>query len=87
MFAGLERIANYLLRLQTECGGKGPHELPVEKRTLASYLGMAPENLSCALVQLADHGVEIKGNSFSIKDKARLRRLARPQPLIDDPNS
>ena len=44
-------------------------------------------NLSRALVQLADHGVEIKGNAFSIKDTARLRRLARPQPLIDDPNS
>ena len=87
MRTGLERIANYLLRLQTERGGKGPHELPVEKRTLASYLGMAPENLSRALVQLADHGVEIKGNTFSITDKARLRRLARPQPLIDDPNS
>ena len=84
---GLERLANYLLRLQAEKGGKGPMELPVEKRTLASYLGMAPENLSRALVQLADHGVEVSGQRITITDKPRLRRLARPHPLIDDPNS
>jgi CRP/FNR family transcriptional regulator, transcriptional activator FtrB len=48
---------------------------------------MAPENLSRALVQLADHGVEVNGQRITITDKAGLRRLARPHPLIDDPNS
>jgi CRP/FNR family transcriptional regulator, transcriptional activator FtrB len=84
---GLERLANYLLQLQAERVGKGAVDLPIEKRKLASYLGMAPENLSRALVQLAEHGVEITGQRITIKDKARLRRFARPHPLIDDPNS
>jgi CRP/FNR family transcriptional regulator, transcriptional activator FtrB len=77
---GLERLANYLLQLQAERGSKGALELPIEKRTLASYLGMAPENLSRALVQLADHGVEVSGNKITIISKARLRRLARQHP-------
>jgi CRP/FNR family transcriptional regulator, transcriptional activator FtrB len=84
---GLERLANYLLQLQVERGGKGPIDLPIEKRTLASYLGMAPENLSRAFVHLAEHGVEVAGQRITIKDKARLRRFARPHPLIDDPKS
>jgi CRP/FNR family transcriptional regulator, transcriptional activator FtrB len=77
---GLERLANYLLQLQADRGGKGAVELPIEKRTLASYLGMAPENLSRALVQLTEHGVEVSGNRVTIVNKARLRRLARPNP-------
>ncbi len=84
---GIERLANYLLRLQEERGAKGQFELPIEKRTLASYLGMAPENLSRALVQLGEHGVEVKASKITIIDKARLRRFARPQPLIDAPDA
>lgn len=84
--SGLERLANYLLRLHGKRGGKGPIDLPIEKRTLASYLGMAPENLSRAFVSLSEHGVVVRGNQISITDKAALRRLARPQPLIDDLN-
>jgi hypothetical protein len=44
-------------------------------------LGAVP--LSRALVQLAEHGVEVQGSRITITDKARLRRLARPQPLMD----
>jgi CRP/FNR family transcriptional regulator, transcriptional activator FtrB len=83
---GLERLANYLLILQAERGGKGAVDLPIEKRTLASYLGMAPENLSRALVQLAEHGVEVTGQRITITNKVRLRRFARPHPLLDDIN-
>jgi CRP/FNR family transcriptional regulator, transcriptional activator FtrB len=77
---GLERLANYIVQLQAERGGKSTMELPIEKRTLASYLGMAPENLSRALVQLADHGVEVSGNRITVVNKTLLRRLARPNP-------
>jgi CRP/FNR family transcriptional regulator, transcriptional activator FtrB len=84
--SGVERLANFLLQQQI-ARGKGPFELTVEKRTLASYLGMAPENLSRAFAQLNQHGVEIAGQRVTITDKARLRRLARPHALIDDPAS
>ena len=80
---GLERLANYLLQLQAEQGGKTVVDLPIEKRTLASYLGMAPENLSRAFVNLAEHGVEVSGNRVSIINKSKLRRFARAHPLID----
>jgi CRP/FNR family transcriptional regulator, transcriptional activator FtrB len=85
--SGPERLANYLLRLRIEMGGRRTFALPVEKRTLATYLGMAPENLSRALVQLSDHGVVVEGSTVTIKDKARLVRFARPHPLIDVPDA
>lgn len=79
----LERLANYILRLAPRRAGT-PVQLPVEKRTLASYLGMAPEHLSRAFAQLADHGVTVDGQMITITDKPRLQRLARPHPLIDE---
>ena len=88
----LERLGNYILRLAPKRGNQtrdeaSPIQLPMEKRTLASYLGMAPEHLSRALSQLAEHGVEVSGQHILIKDRTKLQRLARPHPLIDDPNS
>ena len=80
---GIERLANYILRLVDEQARKGVVELPVEKRTLASYLGMTPENLSRAFAQLSEHGLDVRGQTLIITDKARLRRLAKPLPLID----
>ena len=81
--SGLERLADYVLRLAEAHGRKGVVELAIEKRTLASYLGMAPEHLSRALAELARHGVEVRGHALTITDKALLRRLAKPQPLLD----
>jgi CRP/FNR family transcriptional regulator, transcriptional activator FtrB len=78
----LERLANYILS-QAPKRGKGAFELPLEKRTLASLLGMTPEHLSRALAQLAAHGVVISGQTVTIVDAPRLRLLANPNPLID----
>ena len=88
----LERLANYILRLAPKRGAQKlgnttSFKLPIEKRTLASYLGVAPEHLSRALAQLAEHGVIISGQTITIKDKKRLQHLARPHLLIDDPGS
>ena len=80
----LERLANYILRLAPKHASPIVIELGLEKRTLASYLGMAPEHLSRALAQLGEHGVVVKGQRVTITDPARLRRLANPKPLIDD---
>ena len=78
-----ERLANYLLQLAPKRGAKGAFELPIEKRTLASYLGMAPEHLSRAFQQLVEHGVVVRGQTVTIADRAKLQRLANPQALID----
>ena len=84
-----ERLANYILQLAPKVGaGKrgavAECELPVEKRTLASYLGMAPEHLSRAFQHLAEHGVTVRSQTVTITDRAKLEALASPHPLIDE---
>lgn len=80
----LERLANYLLRQQKRAGGAASFELAVEKRRLASVLGMTPENLSRAFKGLQPYGVAVEGTRISIGDQADLERFAKPNPLIDD---
>ena len=80
----LERLANYLLRQQKRAGGGPEFDLPVEKRRLASFLGMTPENLSRAFKGLQPYGVEVNGNRVAITDQKDLERFAKPSPLIDD---
>lgn len=80
----LERLANFLLRQQARAGGGAEFALDMEKRRLASVLGMTPENLSRAFRSLRDYGVAVNGDRVSIADQKDLVRLAKPNPLIDD---
>lgn len=80
----LERLANYLLRAQRRAGGGPEFELETDKRRLASYLGMTPENLSRALKGLQPYGVTVNATRVTIGDQADLERFAKPDPLIDD---
>jgi len=80
----LERLANYLLRQNRRSGGSGMFELRTEKRRLASYLGMTPENLSRAFRTLEPYGVEVNGNQITLTKIGDLTILAKPSPLIDD---
>ncbi|SDY05915.1 helix-turn-helix domain-containing protein [Citreimonas salinaria] len=82
-----ERLANYLLRAQ-EHADQGPEfDLDLEKRRLASVLGMTPEHLSRSFRGLQSHGVVAQGNRIRIDDRAKLERYARSTPLIDDPST
>ncbi|MBV1896214.1 MAG: helix-turn-helix domain-containing protein [Rhodobacteraceae bacterium] len=80
----LERLANYLLRQQIRAGGDDEFNLQIEKRRLASYLGMTPENLSRAFKALKPYGVTVDGNRVMIRDQNDLEKFAKPNPLIDD---
>lgn len=80
----LERLANYLLRQQARAGTTPDFELPFEKRKLASFLGMTPENLSRAFKGLKPYGVVVDGSRIAITDRAELEAFARPCALIDD---
>jgi len=82
----LERLANYLLRQRTHTGSDR-FELPIEKRRLASRLGMTPENLSRAFKGLHPYGVRVSGNRIDLTDTADLAGFAKPNALIDDPFS
>jgi len=81
-----ERIAAYLMRQSVLAGDAAAFRLPIEKRYLASYLGMTPENLSRTLRMLEGEGVKIDGSLVIITDRARLSALARLDPLLDGPD-
>lgn len=80
---GAERLANWILETDRVQGGSGRVVLPHDKRTLASRLGMTPENLSRSLSSLAAYGVAGSGREIVISDRDALRRWAKPNPLID----
>lgn len=80
-----ERLANYVARRQVEEGGAESFALDIEKRRLASFLGMTPENLSRAIKALRSSGVVFEGARVTITDPDALSHYAKPTPLIDDP--
>ena len=84
---GTERIANYVLRLHAAYGEPQRFDLPLDRATLASLLGMTRENLSRGLSALPDHGALIRGKEVVVTDLDTLRAFAQPNALIDDPGS
>jgi CRP/FNR family transcriptional regulator, transcriptional activator FtrB len=72
----IERLAHWMLRSEAKSGGTGRFSIPYDKRTLASYLGMAPENLSRNLAALASTGVVVRGRRVTLKDRAALAAAA-----------
>lgn len=85
--ASKERLAAYLIRQAGAPTGAARFQLPIEKRLLASYLGMTPENLSRALRLLRDDGVTVDGMRVEVRDLAKLAAIARPNPLMDGAES
>lgn len=81
---GTERLANWLLRMADEQGGRDQVEIVFEKRTLASLLGMTPENLSRAFATLRRYGVKVKGSQIALAQPHALVEFAKPASLIDD---
>ncbi len=79
----IERLANYILKQHHRQGDALAYQLPIEKRRLASYLGMTPENLSRAFNNLKPHGVMVDGQTITITDLATLTAFAKPDILID----
>ena len=82
--SAVDRLANHLLRLDRDQGGNGVIALPYDKRTLASLLGMTPENLSRSFAALKSYGVEVNGSSIRLGLRQDLERLAKPSRLIDE---
>lgn len=80
---GTKRLANWILRTDAMQGNQRTIELTLEKRTLASSLGMTPENLSRSLARLSKYGVRSSGREIIIEDSFALERFAKPNMLID----
>ena len=79
-----ERLANWILRADARQGNQRSVELSFDKRTLASRLGMTPENLSRNLALLSKHGVKSSGRDIVIEDAAALEQFAKPNVLMDE---
>ncbi|SHK56766.1 Crp-like helix-turn-helix domain-containing protein [Shimia gijangensis] len=79
----VERLANYVFKHHVRDGRAADFSLPVEKKKLASFLGMTPENLSRALSALKHYGVEVSGQTIRITDSQALEAFAKPNALID----
>ena len=78
-----ERLANWIL--QADAGqGHPQRRIAIRKRTLASRLGMTPENLSRNLALLAKYGVKSAGRELFVEDPTALQRFAKPNVLIDE---
>lgn len=78
-----ERLANWILRTDALQGNRQCIEMTFDKRTLASSLGMTPENLSRNFALLAKYGVKSSGRGITIEDSSALQRFAKPNALID----
>jgi len=79
----LERLSNYLLR-QKHRTDSIEFDLTMEKKRLASFLGMTPENLSRAFKALEPYGVTVDAHRITIHNLDDLVGFAKPNPLIDD---
>jgi len=78
-----QRLANWILQANHQQGDHQRIELTFDKRTLASRLGMTPENLSRNLTLLAKHGMTSTGRTIVIEDSSALESFAKPNMLID----
>jgi CRP/FNR family transcriptional activator FtrB len=76
-------LANYLLNEEAQNGDSGVVSLTMDKRTLAAYMGMTPENLSRAFATLKPYGVKVDASRISLLNKDSLTALAKPNSLID----
>lgn len=78
-----QRLARYLITLANGTQGEQgvDVELTLDRRTLASWLGMSPENLSRSIAQLAEVGVHFRGRRVSITSVARLHAYCQEDDL------
>ncbi len=83
MRSSTERLANWILGMAQRAGSNA-FELPLEKRKLASFLGMTPESYSRSIAVLEKHGVRSQGAMITIDDPAGLAEFAKPSAIEAD---
>jgi CRP/FNR family transcriptional regulator, transcriptional activator FtrB len=80
-----ERVGCYLLKLAEQADPDTPPRLVLEKRLIASQLGMTRETFSRNLGAVAKHGLRVNGDHLVVEDIAAARKRFRLDPLIDGP--
>jgi CRP/FNR family transcriptional activator FtrB len=80
-----ERVGCYLLRLTEDATQGVPVRLPLEKRLIASQLGMTRETFSRILAGLYRHGIKVDGDLVHLEDAAAAQARFHLDPLLDGP--
>lgn len=70
--SGSQRAAGFILALAESQENATEFEIPYEKQTIASMLGIQPETLSRAFKRLAEHGLSVRGQKVRILDRVAL---------------
>lgn len=83
MYSSTERLGLWLLSTAKRAG-RYEFEFPMEKRKLASYLGMTPESFSRGMAVLEKHGVRNRGTLVTITEPDRLTEFANPAAHLSD---
>jgi CRP/FNR family transcriptional activator FtrB len=78
-----ERVGGFLLALAEAQPGADEIRLPLEKRQIASQLGMTRETLSRTLPAMPDRGLRVVGDTLFVDDIAAARAAFPYDPLID----
>ncbi|MDD3448648.1 MAG: helix-turn-helix domain-containing protein [Gammaproteobacteria bacterium] len=79
----VQRLGCYLVSEFGNAAAGTEVRLHVDKKLLASHLGMTPETLSRAFNALRSHGATVHGGRVTLTDPAALRALCQPDSLID----
>jgi len=79
----LERLAAWILKTDLINGNSGRFRLSFGKRTLASHLGMTPENLSRTFAILKEGSIELNGREITILNRGQLEQIAKLSQVID----
>ena len=79
-----ERVGCYLLGLVNAAEPGAAIRLSLEKRLIASHLGMTRETFSRTLAAVARHGLRVEGDLVTVTDREAAAAYFRLDPLIDD---
>ena len=82
-----ERVGCYLLRLAESVPPGAPARLPMEKRLIASELGMTRETFSRSLAAVARRGIHVEGDLVALEDATTARARFTLDLLIDGPET
>jgi CRP/FNR family transcriptional activator FtrB len=82
-----ERIGCYLLALAEATAPGEPIRLPLEKRLIATQLGMTRETFSRTLAAVARNGLRVDGDIVIVADRAAARARFPLDPLMDGPET
>ena len=78
-----ERVGSFLLALAESQPETAEIRLTLDKRQIASQLGMTRETLSRTLPAIVDHGLRVAGDRLFVDDVAAARAAFPYDPLID----